>query len=493
LNENRFRAVILFKDAAVRFSLNLPFVFLTLLACLSAPRGVAAAGRTVSVSVWVHQDGIRVWFAEPLMNSWWLPANPSPEDFAPLLQDPDLARLERSAKMVVWYEKAVGEALVKELVERLTAAGFGQVKAHREYSGLISSKKRRYSLRSSNSIPVYIRDRAESGEIEVEALLYLPVCQVVVAEGKTAETKNCHPKGKWTFDRGAAPADFKPVVEFLDRAFCSQPLRINYWRKVPPAFADNLAVALESAGFRWVRVVRPPPPGAVYAKKSAWSKAWRGKGTSRGGLLLGLNYSFGLDASHLKDFLYPSFGWSYDWKGVHLDGIIPLPWLLIDFIVGGIGFITGGDDFDLPIWEGLNDEDEPGRLEFLTFRGRYAYLTADGHKLDAGLVLDVWNVSPLVDGKFRGLTNFDLGLSAGYGLHSKYASMNLAVDLGNGFNQLSSWNPFAGADLMGRLKLGEVVGLYLKVMFRVQRYDFGYVRWEPMMAVDCGLFFYVMP
>jgi len=251
----------------------------------------------------------------------------------------------------------------------------------------------------------------------------------------------------------------------------------------------------------------PPPPPALQQPSTPRLPAWGGRGASRGGLLVGLSHSFGLGTSNLDDFWYPSFGWSYDWNRVHIDALTPLPWGFLDMTAGLVRMIASGDDLVLPIWDALNGDGEPARLEAMTVRGRYAFLATSKHKLDAGLLLDLWAVSPWVHDRHLGLFDFDLGPSLGYGLHTDRFSLNLAIDAGNGFNTLSSWNPFFGAELLARLRLGSVVGLYLKVLARSQRFDFTsytpsnplldpapyhFVRWERLAAVDFGLSFYIL-
>lgn len=232
--------------------------------------------------------------------------------------------------------------------------------------------------------------------------------------------------------------------------------------------------------------------------------------TTRGGLTLGIDYFTSLKSDGPDSFLYPSFGFTHDWKKFYLETDFFLPILFTDFIFGGLGYIAGTNDFVFPMWYLLNDgTDNPGRMKILTATGRYACLTTKGHKLDVGLLMDVWFYTHYVADKRLGHINFDLGLSAGYGLHSKHFSFNLAASIGDGFTRFSSWNPFIGFDATGRVRLGKYVGLYLKLMFRTQRVDFsGYeppsyekelsasdfdiARWEPMFAMDGGFFFSVL-
>jgi hypothetical protein len=492
---------------------------------MATPAFASAGERIVGVWLWVEGDGVRVRFGEPIVNSWWLPADPAPVDYEAMITDGDLARLERFAKLSIRYEKKVGEAFAEQLRKRLESAGFTKTSTYAwPMAGEFSRLRRKKKIgRSLSWIHVSMKaDRVDpgAGRIAVEIRMRLRVCKVDLspagddAGGEVAWTENCNLERTWSLPGNASASEFLPLIRFLEPAFRSRPVKIRAGHDVDAQTGRNFVSVLESAGFRYVdfRHLRPPASGGTRrVARSPWSptwrEIWRGKGASRGGLLVGLNYSFGLTPSTLKDYLYPSFGWSYDWNRFHLDVICPLPWLFIDFVAGGIGYIAGGGDLTLPLWDGLNDEDEPGRAEMLTLRARYAFFAADGHKLDAGILFDVWQVSPWVHDRFVGLINADLAPSVGYGYSSKHFGMNLALDAGNGFNQISNWNPFVGADLMCRFRLGEIAGLYLKVMFRAQRFDYhdytpsGNVpdpevyrisRWEKAMAVDAGLYFYVM-
>jgi hypothetical protein len=230
---------------------------------------------------------------------------------------------------------------------------------------------------------------------------------------------------------------------------------------------------------------------------------------SRGGLRLGMEYFTGFDKS-LTDFLYPSFGWTYDFENLYTDGQAILPWGLFDF-VGGLFTMGRANAEPLPIWMGLNDGDQnTGRVRYLHLVARYAFWKEElrrekRHKLDAGLLLDVGGYSPWVYDRNIQLFGADLGASLGYGFYSEWASFNLGLTLGNGLHTLSKWAPFVEIEGSFRFKLHEFVGLYAKVMFREMRFDtsnyeptgyqdppatrFDVARWHPMLAFDVGIYF----
>jgi hypothetical protein len=237
----------------------------------------------------------------------------------------------------------------------------------------------------------------------------------------------------------------------------------------------------------------------------------RRKDASQGGIRIGMEYFTGFDRE-LTDFLYPSFGWTYDFEDLYTDGQAILPWGLFD-IVGGLFTMGRSDGEWLPIWNGLNGGDQnPGRVRYLHLTARYAFWKeklrrGKRHKLDAGLLLDVGGYSPHVYDRNVGLFGVDLGAAVGYGFHSEWASFNLALTLGNGFNNLSNWTPFAGVDGCFRFRFHDIVGAYVKVMFREMRLDtanyeptryddvpasrFDVRRWHPMLGFDVGLYFNV--
>ncbi len=242
------------------------------------------------------------------------------------------------------------------------------------------------------------------------------------------------------------------------------------------------------------------------------AEARRGDDASRGGIRLGMEYFTGFDLN-LTDFLYPSFGWTYDFENLYTDGQAILPWGLFDFI-GGVFTMGRKNAEPLPIWLGLNDgDDNPGRVRYLHAAARYAFWKeklrrGKTHKLDAGLMLDVGGYAPFVYDRVIGLFGVDLGAAVGYGFHSEWASFNVALTLGNGFHNLSNWTPFAGLDGSFRFKFHDIVGAYVNLMFRQMRFDtsdykpkgyedvhashFDVQRWHPMFAFDIGLYFNVL-
>lgn len=255
---------------------------------------------------------------------------------------------------------------------------------------------------------------------------------------------------------------------------------------------------------RWMLVVLVlvMGPGEVSARSEA----------SRGGVRVGMEYFTAFDTD-LTDFLYPSFGFTYDFEDLYVDGQAILPWGLFDFI-GGAFTLGSKNPEPLPIWMGLNDgDDNPGRVRYLHLTARYAFWKQKlrrrkRQKLDAGLLLDVGGFAPWIHDRNLSVFGVDLGASVGYGFHSEWVSLNVALTLGNNFNNLTNWTPFAGVDGVVRVKFGDVVGAYLKLMFREMRLDtsnykptiyddvpasaFDVARWHPMMAFDIGLYFNVL-
>ena len=247
---------------------------------------------------------------------------------------------------------------------------------------------------------------------------------------------------------------------------------------------------------------------------------------TNGGFILGMDYFTSLEESHHDDFFYWHIGALHEREKYYIDVNISFLPLLIDFIAGVFRAIKTGE-LGFPIWEGLNDDTpDPGRLRLLDTVGRYSLYTHRGHKLDVGLGYDAWSMGArfypvLSPGEIAELPGYygddidevvfsstyhNVSFSAGYGFRSDYFSTNISFDLGNGFNsRTTAWNPYFGAEALSRVKFFDYMGLYVRVLFRLQRFDYsGYepsssghdkifnfnqVEWEPMLTIDVGFIF----
>jgi hypothetical protein len=490
------------------------------------PESAHAGARHVAIWIWAEGEHVGVRFDEPLLHTWRLPRAPSPAALAPLLADPDLARLERTARLALRIEDEALRDVAETLQRALGDAGFTDlvIKPWR----LGADFKRLPALpalgRSRSDIRLRARpaEDAAAAEVVVEARLHLRFCEVVPVMGPGGSgagersaserdwTEHCRLERTWRLPVEADGDAFSGVASFLGRAFRSRPIILRARPGVDEGWSRRLIAHLEEAGFRWVKLQQEKPWTATNTRSAgsrAWRRAWRSRGAARGGLLVGLGYSTGLRRSTLGGWLYPSVGWSYDWEGVHIDGITPFPWAFLDFLGGVVGWAAGRGDLVLPIAEGLNGG-EAGWAEIFTFRGRYALAADDGHKLDLGLLADLHGVGPTVHDRDPSLIVFSTGLSLGYGFHARRVAMNLALDLGDGFHQLGAWSPFAGAALLVRVPFGDLSGWYLRLRLRAQRFSyhdyepsgldapepelFDFSRWEGMLGVETGFFFNVL-
>jgi hypothetical protein len=115
-------------------------------------------------------------------------------------------------------------------------------------------------------------------------------------------------------------------------------------------------------------------------------------------------------------------------------------------------------------------------------------------------------MSPEVAGKHFGNISWNLGPSVGYRYRSGPFVGHLMMEVGNGFSGWGDFNPFYGLQALGRVRLGEVFGLYCRFHVRQQNFDYsGFepngieyqpeqfdVRiWETMFTADAGLVFHI--
>ncbi len=249
-------------------------------------------------------------------------------------------------------------------------------------------------------------------------------------------------------------------------------------------------------------------PLTVVALGTATATADTSRYKPHGGMYLGLDYAWGLDGDNLGDFLYPVFGFNEHWPDFYLDMNTFLPFGFADFIMFGIKFLSTGGEESMPIWETFNDDAEPGMVNMLSMTGRYAFKKNGPHKLDAGLLFDVAMMSPVVrvhgtEPDNLGLINFQVGATTGYEYATDSFVGNFGFQIGDGFTNLSSWNPFVGADVFLRWDMGKHAAWYMHTLARIHRLDFSgyepvsygdipssaydFARWEPMMSVDTGI------
>ena len=109
-----------------RPALHLATLILALALAVLRPGDAHAGARRVTVWIWAEAGGVGLRFDEPLLHTWRLQDAATPEALAPVLDDPDLARLERTARIALRIE---GEALrgVAEALQRaLVSAGFSE-------------------------------------------------------------------------------------------------------------------------------------------------------------------------------------------------------------------------------------------------------------------------------------------------------------------------------------------------------------------------------
>ena len=221
-----------------------------------------------------------------------------------------------------------------------------------------------------------------------------------------------------------------------------------------------------------------------------------------GGVYLGLDYFTGLDGLGIHDALYLTPGVMIDTGSFHLDVRSSAVLLIPDGIVGAMRFLAGVDA-PPPLWDGLNSGDTNiGLLRMLESEFRYTLRKGGAMKLDLGGLFDLWWMNPEVHGKRFGNIVWNLGPSAGWGLASESVSLNVSVQVGNGFTGWGDFNPFFGAETVVRVKLVGILGAYAHAHFRRQSFDysgfesndinypdswFDIRRWEDYLSVDAGL------
>ncbi|GEM_PF-4640294 len=221
-----------------------------------------------------------------------------------------------------------------------------------------------------------------------------------------------------------------------------------------------------------------------------------------GGIYLGADYFTGTADTGLHDFLYIVPGLVVDEPTWHLDVRSAAVVLIPDGIFALFGFLASGES-DFPLWGSLNaDDDNPGCLRMLESEFRYAFKTMGDHKLDAGMLFDVWWMTPFVAGKQFANIVWNLGPSVGWGFKGRIIGTNLSLQAGNGFSAWGNFNPFVGAEAMVRLQVWKGFGLYARALGRLQNYDysgfesndmkyppelFDIRKWEFTMSADVGL------
>jgi hypothetical protein len=176
-----------------------------------------------------------------------------------------------------------------------------------------------------------------------------------------------------------------------------------------------------------------------------------------------------------EPWLYPTLGFQGSGSFWFYEVRTPLVVAIFDAIVGAIAYVAGGDEFDLPIWSGLNDDREHVRISAFELDGRLAPVQNGRHKLDVGVHGEMLGTFLQVHGERRNAHFINVGPSVGYAMTEPDGSgaIVLSTSVGNGFGHRADVNPFLQATAFSRLRLSGPLGAYTRGQLGIQWIDYG--------------------
>lgn len=192
---------------------------------------------------------------------------------------------------------------------------------------------------------------------------------------------------------------------------------------------------------------------------------------ARGFVYTGLHYGYGMgERADFDSFQYLTLGGGFDHPYLHVSIETPLPYVIVDGIVGIIAALAG-EDLTIPLFEAMNGDREAGRIRVFDLQASARFARWGSQALEAGLRADMSMLQAYVGDDRKGSSVFDLGPTFGYVVSREDVWLRVVATGGAGFGAETDGNPFVGAIAQGMILVQEPIGIFVRSDAMAQHLD----------------------